>query len=112
VVESGELLARRTELARRSARHALISYLGAGGRRGGRVWCFTDAGRRWLAEAFAHEAAGLGLRPFVMMLPGSRYCSADMALVGDMLRMLTADDMVISASRASGSTASRWVKSA
>jgi len=88
--------------ARRAARHALQHYLGFGEDADGAaethtVWCFTDSRRRWLAEAFASEAAELDVEPFVVELPGPAY-AADRGLdrIRRILGALGEHDLVMS----------------
>jgi hypothetical protein len=85
----------RGQLARRAARHALLCYLDATARRS--LWCFTDEGRQWLAEAFASEAAALGMGPRIILPPPGAAAAADpAAYIRQALAALGPDDLVLS----------------
>lgn len=82
---------RSKERAHHAASIVLSQYLRATA--GQRLWCFTDNGRLWLAEALATGAAGLGLAATVVNLE----CSGETPeSVQSSLATLSPSDIVIS----------------
>ena len=70
----GDLVRRRTpdsdslKERRQAARRILVDFVDV--RRGGRVWIFTDPGRRWFAEHLLDAALELGCRASLTCLQG------------------------------------------
>ncbi len=77
-----------------SARHSLVIFLSAD--RCDRVWIFSDPGRKWLCDAYVQVATELGLKPFLMLLPGDKYSEEDLQPVARILETLGDRDMVLS----------------
>lgn len=61
-----------------------------------RIWCYTDPGRRWLAEAYATAGRELNLAVFITELTGDRYTEEELATLGQFLNILAPEDLVIS----------------
>lgn len=82
------------ELVAKSVQSMLEQYVRA--RSCSRIWCFTDRGRRWLAEAILEQGSKMGLAPVLIELPAERYSPQDLGHFEHLLRSLTERDLVFS----------------
>jgi len=78
----------------KSARYALDHYINPVNC--SRVWCFTDSGRKWLAEAFLEAASEKGLIPYLVVLTGEKYGPKDLQPLSQLVQGLTNTDLILS----------------
>ena len=84
----------KSERALNAARMSLGNYMLRASTK--RVWCYTDPGRRWLADAYAAAAKELNIPVFITELTGDTYSETDLAALGLFLNILAPEDLVVS----------------